>query len=555
MALRTNEIVLLDDGINESVYQLTRPVQSIEITKHGIIKERNKYNPNQASHGTICAAIIQTYAPGAAVHSVKILDENTRGFMMQLVRGIRWCMDSGFKLINLSLGSIHLQDYPVMQKIVNEAYRQGLIIVAACSNKNLFTYPASLENVIGVRCDSNELLQQKEYYYHICPDDGIEITANGAHCLRMANGREEKLYPANSYATPLITAKVYHFLKRYPEATLEEVKKYLYQNAVNYNPRFRRQLKFTRSIDWVHQAILYCLRPQTQKYETMPIPGYVQNYIEIPCQTIFEGLLEVLEQRPVPKGGVKPEESVIIVIKKGLVSTDPIREKCLLNRIARLRKNLVWINEDTRHPHLELTNVPGSTRKIWQSSFLESENPDILEPEELDIPLIICYNLIPGSTFPDCQIAEFFKEDGYRVLQLTDQAAGILLGWNYAPLYHFYERNHAFNDYLPKLNRIYAPDLMILAVNADGRELPYIEGIQQRLRPDINLYFTIQAADVSPYVFKNAPESRNIIISQLMKQKFLDQSGHIPIFHFQRPRKIYKYLIKLFQQDQLNQQV
>jgi hypothetical protein len=40
-----------------------------------------------------------------------------------------------------------------MGEAINKAYQKGLILIAAGSNKGVFSYPASHSNVIGVQCD------------------------------------------------------------------------------------------------------------------------------------------------------------------------------------------------------------------------------------------------------------------------------------------------------------------------------------------------------------------------------------------------------------------
>jgi Subtilisin-like serine proteases len=163
----------------------------------------------QRSHGTTCAAIIAKYYPEAVFTSIKVLnDKNQKGKIEQFVKAIEWCLNEHIKIANLSLGTTNYKDFNIIKKIVNYAYKKGLIIVAACNNKNIFTYPASLTNVIGVKSNKSEILKEGEYIFNIYPLDGIEITSSSDHILKESTGEERTTYECNSFAAPFITAKV-----------------------------------------------------------------------------------------------------------------------------------------------------------------------------------------------------------------------------------------------------------------------------------------------------------------------------------------------------------
>ncbi len=104
------------------------------------------------------------------------------------------------------------------------AVQKGVIIVAACNNKNVYTYPASLSNVIGVKCDPEEQLKEGQYRYNPYPLDGIEITACSSHLIVKYDGIGKTTSCCNSFATPMITAIVYNILLKNSSLSLEEVK-------------------------------------------------------------------------------------------------------------------------------------------------------------------------------------------------------------------------------------------------------------------------------------------------------------------------------------------
>ncbi len=56
-------IAIIDDGVNENLYNTGVLKYNIEITPNLMIRERKKYDRYKSSHGTICAAIIKNICP------------------------------------------------------------------------------------------------------------------------------------------------------------------------------------------------------------------------------------------------------------------------------------------------------------------------------------------------------------------------------------------------------------------------------------------------------------------------------------------------------------
>lgn len=231
MNKKTTSIVILDDGINEKLYNTGDLEHNLEVTSDLQICERVGYDPFLPSHGTTCAAIIKKYVPEAALSSIKILsDESRKGMKEQLICALKWCADNAIRLVNLSLGTIDYRDFNEIKEAVNYAGEKGVVIVAACNNRNIFTCPASLENVIGVRCDLQDKLKEREYTYGFSPD-GIEITSSGSHKLVKFSDEVKITTPSNSFAAPVITSIVYELQKNNPDISLYDIRELLKERA------------------------------------------------------------------------------------------------------------------------------------------------------------------------------------------------------------------------------------------------------------------------------------------------------------------------------------
>ncbi len=227
-------IAVIDDGINEELYQTGRLVHNLEITHDLIVRERAGYDPLLPSHGTICAAIIKKYSPEAVISSVKILNSESRtGMKAQLIRALQWCVDNRISIVNLSLGTIDYRDFAQVKEVVEYACEKNLIIVAACNNRNIYTCPASFERVIGVKCDLTGVLNEGEYTFNSDCMDGIDITAFAKHNLKKYDGTEKETSQCNSYAAPLVTAHVYNLIKNNANMTPSKIKGELQKTAHN----------------------------------------------------------------------------------------------------------------------------------------------------------------------------------------------------------------------------------------------------------------------------------------------------------------------------------
>src|SRR5262249_25597728 len=57
-------------------------------------------------HGTMVAGIISQMAPDAKILPVRILNGDGNGSLFSVVRGLRWAVNHGANVVNLSFGSI-----------------------------------------------------------------------------------------------------------------------------------------------------------------------------------------------------------------------------------------------------------------------------------------------------------------------------------------------------------------------------------------------------------------------------------------------------------------
>ncbi len=83
---------------------------------------------------------------------VKVLSSRGNGDDATVSTGIRWAVDNGARIINLSLGGS--EDSQTLHDAVNYAVSKGVLVVVASGNDhesgNATSYPAAYDNVVGV---------------------------------------------------------------------------------------------------------------------------------------------------------------------------------------------------------------------------------------------------------------------------------------------------------------------------------------------------------------------------------------------------------------------
>lgn len=205
-----HDIVIIDNGVNGNYFNGIKLKYNLEVGPGLEILERQETEDTDLSHGTICAAILSKYAPGAVLSSIKVVDSKMHlGSSRQLEAALRWCLERKEPmLISLSIGTVQSQDFDRLRVLLSGLYRKGSVIIAAYDNRFRYTVPASLECVVGVR---RGVLAGDGCAVRT---DGFEVyaEARSRHQLVTGSGREMTTPAFNSFAAPYVAALVHNGL-------------------------------------------------------------------------------------------------------------------------------------------------------------------------------------------------------------------------------------------------------------------------------------------------------------------------------------------------------
>lgn len=180
-------------------------------------------------HATACAAIIRAAAPECELYSIKVLGPGLTGRGVVFAAGLRWAIENGMQVCNLSLSTTKKDYFAVLHELADLAYFRGTILVTAANNMPIPSFPSLYSSVVSVA--AHDLKDPYCFYYN--PRPPVEFGAPGID-VRVAwlNG-QWITGTGNSYAAPHITGLVAKILGKHPGLTPFQIKTILRALAAN----------------------------------------------------------------------------------------------------------------------------------------------------------------------------------------------------------------------------------------------------------------------------------------------------------------------------------
>ena len=182
-----------------------------------------------SGHGTACAGIIHSIAPEAEIYSVRVLGGDLRGRAVQCLAGLRWAIDNGMQVINLSLSTSRQEYYGPFHSLTDDAFFKNVILVSAVNNIPIPSYPSLYSSVISVAAN----FEQDPFKYYYNPFPPVEFGAPGIDVKVAWLNRQYLVSTGNSFAAPHICGIAALIRAKHPELTVFQVKTVLYACAAN----------------------------------------------------------------------------------------------------------------------------------------------------------------------------------------------------------------------------------------------------------------------------------------------------------------------------------
>ncbi len=182
-----------------------------------------------SGHGTACAGIVRSLAPDCSLSSVRVLGQGFKGTGGVLLAGLRYAVESGFDLINMSLSTTKKPFAAVLHELADSAYFRRTVLVASAHNMPVESYPWKFSSVISV--GSHEEDDPLAFFYN--PNPPVEFFGRGVNVEVAWLGGRSITVSGNSFATPHMTAICTLILSKHPELTPFQLKSVLYLTATN----------------------------------------------------------------------------------------------------------------------------------------------------------------------------------------------------------------------------------------------------------------------------------------------------------------------------------
>ncbi len=224
-------VCILDSGVDAS-HPLVGELESAVVISIGEDEEvvaDEDTEGDVSGHGTACAGIVRRLAPGASISSVRVLGSSFKGSGAVLLGGLRYAIEQGFDVINMSLSTTKKPFASILHELADSAYFKRTVLVASAHNMPVESYPWRFSSVISV--GSHEEPDPLDFFYN--PSPPVEFFGRGVNVEVPWLGGRTLTVSGNSFATPHMSSICALILSKHPELTPFQLKSVLYLTATN----------------------------------------------------------------------------------------------------------------------------------------------------------------------------------------------------------------------------------------------------------------------------------------------------------------------------------
>jgi subtilisin family serine protease len=226
-------VCILDSGIERDHPLVGAIEQAVAVTMEGEeVTVAEDDEGDLCGHGTACGGIVRSIAPECSLTSVRVLGGGYTGSGPALLGGLRWAVEQGFDVINMSLSTTKRQFASVLHELADNAYFRRTMLVASAHNLPVESYPWRFSSVVSV--GSHEFEDPLTWFYNPAPP--VEFFARGVDVEVAWLGGGRLRCTGNSFATPHMSGICALIRSKHPELTAFALKNVLFLTAANVAP-------------------------------------------------------------------------------------------------------------------------------------------------------------------------------------------------------------------------------------------------------------------------------------------------------------------------------
>jgi subtilisin family serine protease len=187
--------------------------------KDNIDNDRNGAIDEAFGHGTHVAGIIHLVAPDAQLLIARVLDADGRGNIVDVAAGVRWAVQQGAKVINLSLG-MSTRSGDALQNALEEAAMRGVVIVSAAGNQgsDIVDFPGRSSSTICVAAvDAAANGATFSSFNH----SDVALSAPGVAVRSTYPGGGYRLWTGTSMSAPFVAGAVALLAEKHPDWAID----------------------------------------------------------------------------------------------------------------------------------------------------------------------------------------------------------------------------------------------------------------------------------------------------------------------------------------------
>jgi subtilisin family serine protease len=227
------DVAVVDSGVEDGHPLVGRVDSAVAVSIDEREAEGVRYDvgPHEDlfGHGTACAGVIRRLAPGCRLHSVRVLGDRLTGRGPVFAAGVRWALDQGFPIVNLSLSTGKDEYHGLFHDLADEAYFRGTALVCAVNNAPVPSYPSQFAAVFSVAAHDRSDPERFDFN----PQPPVELGAPGVDVEVAWRGGGTLRATGNSFAAPHVSGLLARILGKHPGLTPFQLKTVLHALADN----------------------------------------------------------------------------------------------------------------------------------------------------------------------------------------------------------------------------------------------------------------------------------------------------------------------------------
>lgn len=208
-------VAVIDTGVDVNHTALKNNLVNKSLWKDFV---NNDSNPSESGgkyygHGTAVAGIILQIAPKAKIMPIRVLNGKGQGNLIDVAKGVKWALDNGADVINLSIGSRGSDK--LLERYAELAKDKNVSLVVSAGNdgkKDQMTYPAnrstgaSKMNTAVVSVGSVSGKGKRSSFSNYGRD--LELVAPGQNIVSAYPGNKKASFSGTSFAAPVVTGSI-----------------------------------------------------------------------------------------------------------------------------------------------------------------------------------------------------------------------------------------------------------------------------------------------------------------------------------------------------------